>query len=176
MRQLMIVALGLLVILAYACKAPENPPQTVKNVDLTKYTGKWYEIAAYPNKFEKGCSCTTAEYSLSDKGHIIVKNRCLKKDKGEWSETTGKAFPVKGSQNAKLKVQFFWPFKGDYWIIDLSPDYEWAVVSDPKREYLWILSREKEMPEETYQHILAKLQERGFDIKNLQKTLQNCEN
>ena len=98
--------------------------KTVQNVDLNKYSGKWYEIASYPQRFQKGCHCTTAEYTLSEKGYVIVINRC-KKDSinGKQPFIQGKAFVVKNSGNAKLKVQFFWPFRGKYWIIDLSNDY-----------------------------------------------------
>lgn len=172
MRKL--IVLSSLIALFTACRTPENPPQTVTAVELDQYTGKWYEIASYPNRFQKGCSCTTAEYRLTKKGHIEVLNRCLKD--GEWSETKGKAFPVKGSNNSKLKVQFFWPFKGDYWIIHLSEKYRWAVISDPEREYLWILSREKQMEEAVYNQILSELQQKGYDISDLEKTEQNCDN
>ncbi len=98
-----------------------QPLQTVPKVDLEKYVGKWYEIASFPQYFQKGCHCTTAEYTLSDKGNIIVENRCNKDSvHGKESYIKGKAFVEEGSMNAKLKVQFFWPFKAKYWIIDLA--------------------------------------------------------
>lgn len=106
--------------------------QTVAEVDLRRYAGKWYEIASFPQRFQKGCHCTTAEYTLSDKGYVIVENRCNKDSiNGKESYIKGKAFVVKNTGNAKLKVQFFWPFKGDYWIIALADDYSYAVVSAP---------------------------------------------
>lgn len=147
--------------------------QTVPSVDLNKYTGKWYEIASYPQRFQKGCHCTTAEYSLSDKGYIIVINRCNRDSvNGKKSSIKGKAFIEKNSGNAKLKVQFFWPFKGKYWIIDLADDYSFAVVSHPNRKYLWILSRTPKMNDATYQQIISRLKEKEFDLTKLQMTKQ----
>lgn len=147
--------------------------QTVPFVDLDKYSGKWYEVAAYPQRFQKGCHATTAEYTATNKGYIIVENRCNKDSlTGKKSYIKGKAFVVKNSGNAKLKVQFFWPFKGKYWIIDLAEDYSYAVVSHPNRKYLWILSRTPQMKEAVYTEIRNRLEENGFDLSNLQKTEQ----
>lgn len=145
--------------------------QTVPYVDLYKYAGKWYEIASYPQRFTKGCHCTTAEYTMTDNGYVIVENRC-KKDSvnGKPTSIRGKAFVEKNSGNARLKVQFFWPFKGKYWIIDLADDYSWAVVSHPNRKYLWILSRTSTMDESVYQEILSGLETKGFDLTKLQVT------
>lgn len=157
----------------FACTAQQTkPPEVVKNVDLNKYTGKWYEIATVPQRFQKGCSCTTAEYTENPSGYIEVYNAC--KRNGEKSSIHGKAFIVKNSNNAKLKVQFFWPFEADYWIIDLAGDYSYAVVSGESRKYLWILSRKPEMDEALYNSIVKKLVEKGFDINKLVKTNQDC--
>lgn len=145
--------------------------QAVPYVDLKRYAGKWYEIASFPQRFQKGCHCTTAEYSLSEKGYVIVENRCNKDSiNGKESYIKGKAFVEEGTGNAKLKVQFFWPFRGKYWIIDLADDYSYAVVGHPNREYLWILCRTPEMNDETYKQILLRLSENGFDISRLQVT------
>ena len=147
--------------------------QTVPNVDLNKYAGKWYEIASYPQTFQKGCHCTTAEYTLSEKGYVIVENRCNKDSvNGKVSYIKGKAFVEEGSGNAKLKVQFFWPFRAKYWIIDLADDYSYAVVSHPNKKYLWILSRSPKMEEAVYLEILSRLKAKGFDLSMLQKTVQ----
>lgn len=148
--------------------------ETVPYVDLNRYAGKWYEIASYPQKFQKGCHCTTAEYSLSDKGYVIVVNRCNKDSiDGKQSSIKGKAFVEKNSGNAKLKVRFFWPFSGKYWIIDLADDYTYAVVSHPNRKYLWILSRTPSMNDNTYDQILTRLKQKGFDLSILRKTVQS---
>lgn len=147
--------------------------QTVPYVDLNKYAGKWYEIASFPQSFQKGCKCTTAEYTLTDKGFVIVENRCFKNSiDGKETYIKGKAFVVENSGNAKLKVQFFWPFRGKYWIIDLADDYSYAVVGHPNRKYLWILSRTPFMNDAVYQQTIAKIKEKGFDISKLNITKQ----
>jgi apolipoprotein D and lipocalin family protein len=145
--------------------------QTVPNVDLAKYAGKWFEIASFPQRFQKGCYCTTAEYTVHKKGYVVVENRCNKDSiDGKQSYIKGKAFVQKGSGNAKLKVQFFWPFKGDYWIIDLADDYSYAVVSNPSKKYLWILCRKSTMDSAVYDKIILNLKSKGFDLTKLQKT------
>lgn len=147
--------------------------QTVPHVDLQKYSGKWFEISSYPQRFQKGCHCTTAEYTLSEKGYVIVENRCNKDSlTGRQSYIKGKAFVERNSGNAKLKVQFFWPFTGKYWIIDLANDYSYAVVSHPNKKYLWILSRTPKMNDAIYRQILSRLKENGFDLTKLQITQQ----
>jgi len=153
--------------------------QTVDYVDQDKYLGRWYEIASYPARFQKGCHCTTADYELiTGKKYIRVTNRCIRfrNGKSKMSMVHGKGFPVAGSNNAKLKVQFFWPFRGDYYIIFLADDYSWAVVGHPSRKYLWILSRESYMPTDTYNHILAIIRSKGYDPGIIQKTSRDCDN
>lgn len=146
---------------------------TVPYVDLAKYAGKWYEIASFPQRFQKGCNCTTAEYTLTDKGYVIVENRCNRDSiNGRQTYIKGKAFVVANNGNAKLKVQFFWPFKGDYWIIDLAKDYSYAVVGHPNRKYLWILSRTPTMNETIYRQIIASIQDKGFDSTKIKRTTQ----
>jgi len=144
--------------------------KTVKSIDLNKYSGTWYEIASFPQRFQKGCECTKAVYTPTEKGYIIVENRCNRN--GKESYIKGKAFVVKNSGNAKLNVQFFWPFKGKYWIIDIADDYSYAVVSHPNKKYLWILSRTPKLNEEVYKNILIRLKDKGFDLSNLKITKQ----
>lgn len=146
---------------------------TVPFVDLKKYAGKWFEIASFPQRFQKRCNCTTAEYTLSDKGYMIVENRCNRDSiNGKQSYIKGKAFVVENSGNAKLKVQFFWPFRGKYWIIDLAADYSYAVVGHPDKNYLWILSRTPTMNENIYEQIIDRVKEKGFDISKMKRTTQ----
>jgi len=149
-----------------------KPLETVASVDVEKYMGKWYEISTIPQRFQKGCHCTTAEYSLTEKGYVKVKNSC-KKDSvdGPLSQIEGKAFIVKNSNNSKLQVQFFWPMKAKYWIIDLAPDYSYAVVGHPNRKYLWILSRTPQMDESIYQQIINNLKEKDYNTDLLVKTI-----
>jgi apolipoprotein D and lipocalin family protein len=166
-------------ILGYMETAVNQTLQTVDHVDPEKYIGRWFEIASYPARFQKGCRCTTADYEqIPGKKYLLVTNRCIRfrNGKSKMSSIRGKAFFVAGSGNAKLKVQFFWPFRGDYYIIGLADDYSWAVVGHPERKYLWILSRESYMPTDTYNYILTIIKKRGYDLKILQKTPQECDN
>ena len=147
--------------------------QTVSKVDLERYSGKWYEIASFPQRFQKGCQSTTAAYTLSNKGYLIVENCCNRNSvNGKQSYIRGRAFVDKNSGNVKLKVQFFWPLRAKYWIIDLADDYSYAVVSHPNKKYLWILSRTPKMNEQTYGQILGRLKEKGFDLSKLKLTPQ----
>ena len=163
-------------LLSFFTSLAQQPElKTVNHVDVARYAGKWYEIASFPQRFQKGCHCTTAEYTLSGKGFIIVENRCNRDSiKGKPSYIKGKAFVQKNTGNAKLKVQFFFPFRAKYWIIDLADDYSYAVVSHPSRNYLWILSRTPKMDDAVYKSITNRLQQNGFDLSRLQKTVQQC--
>lgn len=148
--------------------------KTVPSVDLNRYLGKWYEIARYPNRFEKSCaSDVTAQYSLRSDGKIEVVNSCRKAD-GKLKASKGSAKVADKQTNAKLKVTFFWPFYGNYWIIDLDPDYRYAVVSEPGREYLWILSRTPKLDPALYEAITTRLRQNGFDPDRLIKPPQNA--
>jgi apolipoprotein D and lipocalin family protein len=169
-----LLAATLLPIVASGCA--EYPPlETVPRVDLERYAGRWYEITSLPVSQQEGCNCTTAEYGAVDNHTISVVNRCRKGGtSGEVSEARGKAFVVPGSNNAKLEVQFFWPFRGDYWILELAEDYSYAVVGTPSRKYFWVLSRTTTMPEETVQALLVRLREKGFDTSKAQRTNQGC--
>ena len=165
--------ISLLMLFSFNLTGNSQPLETVPNVDINRYLGKWYEIASFPQRFQKGCHCTTAEYSLSEKGYLVVENRCNRNSvTGKQSYIKGKAFVMKNSGNAKLKVQFFWPFRGKYWIIDLADDYSYAAVGHPNRKYLWILSRTPEMNQQVYEGILARLKVKGFDTNKLNKTPQ----
>ena len=174
MRHVIVVCGLMLLMFACAGTVKDKPPlRIVESVDLERYLGKWYEIASYPAWFQKGCTGSTAEYFLLRDGKIQVINRCREgRLDGKVKESKGKAEVVDTQTNAKLKVWFFWPFKGNYWIIDLDPDYRWAVVGEPSRKYLWILSRTPTMEESIYENILARLREAGYDPARLQKTTQ----
>jgi apolipoprotein D and lipocalin family protein len=149
------------------------PLETVNHVDLNRYMGKWYEIASFPQWFQKGCVATSATYTQRKDGAVNVLNQCRKETlDGKPKDAKGKAWVVDPKSNAKLKVRFFWPFSGDYWIIDLGENYEYAVVGHPKRTYLWILSRAPQMDPDVYDGILERLKKQHYDLTPLRKTLQ----
>lgn len=159
---------------ALASDGPKPAPLTsVRTVDLKRYVGRWYEIARYPNRFQRECaSDTTAEYELKPNGKVRVVNTCRKSD-GASKKASGTAKVVDPS-NARLKVTFFWPFYGDYWIIGLDPEYRWAVVGEPGRKYLWILSRTAQMTEADYQQAVEQARAAGYDPQRLIKTPQSA--
>ncbi len=168
-----LLALSFIISAKFNAMAQLPELQTVPHVDVKKYAGKWYEIASFPLIFQRGCHCTTAEYTMTDKGYLIVENRCNRDSiHGKQSYIKGKAFVEENSGNAKLKVQFFFPFKAKYWIIDLADDYSYAVVSNPNRKYLWILSRTPKMSDAVYEQILSRLKDKGFDLSKLKVTEQ----
>lgn len=139
----------------------------MERVDLQRYSGKWYEIARLPVRFQKGCVDTTAEYTPQPDGTIAVTNTCTKAD-GKVEVARARAWPIPGSHGSRLKVQFFWPFTGLYQVIGLdSEDYSWAVVAGPTRNYLWFLAREPEIRPETYARMLAIAEAEGFDTARL---------
>lgn len=160
-------------LLAACAHAPVGPPlRTVEHVDLQRYAGRWYEIATIPMSFQKGCVGVTADYTIREDGDVDVVNTCRKETlDGPVKVATAKAWSVDPS-NARLEVRFFWPFTGDYWIIDLDPDYRWAVVGHPSREYLWILSRTPRMDDGVYEGILSRLRAQSYDLAKLVKTPQ----
>lgn len=182
--------LSILTILAFSAAAvvgvkaqkTQNDLATVAKVDLKRYTGKWFEIARYPNKFQEKCAGnTTATYKLKANNKIEVLNECLKKN-GLMDKAKGDAKIIDKNTNAKLEVRFapallsFIPAVwGDYWIIDLDDNYRYAAIGDPKRKYLWILSRTPELDDATYQNILRRVEKLGFNPGKLNKTPQNVQ-
>ena len=146
--------------------------EVVPHVELEKYLGKWYEIAHLPAKFQEGCNETTATYTLLKDGSISVLNQSIKN--GKMKQAKGKAKVVDKNSNAKLKVTFFWPFSGDYWIIKLGNDYDYSVVGTPNRKYLWILSRTPQMDDKLYSQLVEYAKSKGFDVNKLIKTLQKA--
>jgi len=175
-------AAGLLLLLsALAPLAPaeEARMMPVPTLDLQRYSGAWYEIARLPNPFQKKCAhSVVVHYSVRDDGRLDVVNECVEAD-GQTSRAAGVArlADPKGPPS-QLKVRFAPAFLsflsavwGDYWVIDLAPDYSYAVIGGPKREYLWILSREPRMPEAVYAEILARAS-RFYDVSRVVRTEQ----
>ncbi len=147
------------------------PMQVVPYVDLARYAGKWYEVARLPNRFQRDCaSDTSATYTLRPDGKITVLNQCRQAD-GLMKSARGTARLASSKEpNTKLRVTFFWPFYGNYWIIDLEPDYRWAVVGEPDRKYFWILSREPQLDEALYNQIVERARSQGYDLSPLLRT------
>lgn len=150
-----------------------DAPKTVGSVDLERYAGQWFEIARFPNRFQRDCATEiTATYILRSPGTFEVVNSCRRAD-GSLNVVRGRARVADKRTHAKLKVTFFWPFAGDYWIVDLGEDYDYSVVSEPGRKYLWILSRTPQITEQRYREIITRLEARGFDTARLVKTPQS---
>lgn len=162
-----------MLILAMAALGESRPVEVVSSVDLKRYEGTWYEIARFPNRFQRKCQGdTSATYTLRPDGKVNVVNRCREED-GSFNTATGTARVASAEgPNTKLKVTFFWPFSGDYWIIGLDPDYRWALVGDPQRKYLWVLNREPRMDDAEYQRVLGLARAQGFDVARLLLTKQ----
>jgi apolipoprotein D and lipocalin family protein len=148
--------------------------ETVDTVIISRYAGLWYEIGSIPQVFQTGCNCTTAEYAAISENQISVTNACnLFSTTGFENRIEGTATIVPNSGNAKLLVSFFGFGAADYWIIDLHPDYEWAVVGSANKQSFWILSRTPTFDQHLYDELLAKWGARGYDVSRVQATQQN---
>ena len=165
----------------YAQEQLSQPVSAVPFVDFNRYTGLWYEIARLPNRFQQQCvGDVTATYTLLDDGRLKIVNRC-RKENGDISEAEGEGKQSgDDTLNTKLKVRFapgflsFLPFVwGNYWIINLAADYSYAVVGEPSRKYLWVLSRTPAMSDSTLTSILDQVTAEGYDLTALIKTKQS---
>jgi apolipoprotein D and lipocalin family protein len=168
------IASVLLVAALAACQTPSPPLEVVEDVDLDRYAGLWYEISSYPQRFQRGCVATKATYTLVGEGRIRVENECRDGAiDGELRRIEGTAWAANPNlREGKLKVQFFWPFSADYWIIELDPDYQFAVVGHPSRKFLWILSRTPTLEPTIYQELLERIRSHGYEAEGLNITLQ----
>jgi apolipoprotein D and lipocalin family protein len=159
---------------AVSARAEDKPLEAVTFVDIQKYLGTWYEIATIPQRFQKGCVGVTAEYKLRKDGDIEVINTCRQGTlDGKVRKVRGKAWVVDKKTNAKLKVRFFWPFTGAYWVIGLDADYRWAIVGHPNRSYLWVLSRTPQLDAALYDELLKLIAAKGYDLSKIKRTLQS---
>jgi len=157
---------------AAAFASGKAPVPTVAQIDLQRYMGRWYEIARLPNRFEKDCVGVFADYTLLPEGKVRIVNSCHKKRlDAPMQASEGKAWAADRT-NAKLKVRFFWPFYSHYWIMDIGPSYDYAVVGHPSRKYLWILSRKPSMDDKIYSELTEKIKAAGYDLSEFQKTPQ----
>jgi apolipoprotein D and lipocalin family protein len=168
--------LFLIAIMTFSSANSQKTPSVVSSVDLNRYKGLWYEIARLPNFFERKLKCTSATYTLRDDGRITVLNKGnYLSDPKKSTSSTGVAWIPDKKYPAKLKVQFFWPFSGDYWIMDLDKEYQYVLVGGPSAKYLWILAREKKMDDSTYNMLLQKAVDNGYDVKTIIRVEQDCD-
>lgn len=163
---LSLVGVGALMLLRSCRTIPKNI-QAVQPFAIKNYLGTWYEIARFDYRFEKGLNNVTAHYSLNENGSIKVLNRGFGYRNQKWKQSTGKAKFVSSPDRAMLKVSFFEPFYAGYNVIAIDPNYQYALVCGKNRNYLWILSRQKTVPETTRQQYLQKAKDSGFDISKL---------
>jgi apolipoprotein D and lipocalin family protein len=171
MRRILIAIIMMVTMKSFS----QNSPSVVPKVDINRYTGTWYEIARLPNSFEKNLKCITATYTLRSDGKITVLNRGHRIDNpSKVSSAKGVAWIPDKNVPAKLKVRFFWPFSGDYWIISLDENYRHVLVGGPSFRYLWILCRDKVMDGETYEKLIKKAASEGFDITPVIKVDHDC--
>lgn len=169
----LLISCLVLLAAAPASNAESAPPpvQSVASLDLARYAGKWYEIAAFPMFFQRQCVAdTTAEYTLRPDGELTVDNRCRTESGSD--QAIGRAWAVDGAGAGQFKVSFFWPFRADYWVIGLDPDYRWAVVGNPNRKYLWILSRTPQLPAADLERARLTASAQAYDLGQLKTTLQ----
>ena len=150
------------------CTAVPSGLEPVTDFDLDRYLGKWYEIARLDHSFEKGMSNVSAHYSLREGGGILVVNRGFDEKSGKWKEIKGRGYLVGDENVGSLKVSFFGPFYGGYHVIALDrEDYHYAMVSGPKRSYLWILCREKTLDQDALSELVSKAKDWGFETDKL---------
>jgi apolipoprotein D and lipocalin family protein len=179
--KLLVATLGLLGLGAPAQTTPTplQPLTTIAALDVPRYLGTWYEIAKYPNRFQKNCVANTrAQYSLLPGGTVQVLNRCQKAD-GEIDQAVGEVRQMGAATSPQLQVRFapawlswlpmVW---GNYWVIDLDPNYQLVAVSEPEREYLWVLSRTPQVSAEAYDALLGRLKAQGFALERLERSRQ----
>lgn len=163
-----LLALLVTLTLAACSTAPPDGVRPVQGFDIQRYLGKWYEIARLDHSFERGMSDVNATYTLQDDGSVRVINRGFDTQRGTWKEAVGRALFIGDPQTASLKVSFFGPFYGGYHVIALDHDhYRWALVAGPGRDYLWILAREKTLPEAIRQQLVSAARRLGFATEQL---------
>ncbi|MCX5789243.1 MAG: lipocalin family protein [Elusimicrobia bacterium] len=165
-RILAILGSGLAVVSAFLCGACATHPvfdsQPMPQVDLSRYMGRWHEIVRYPHSFERGCRNVTADYALLPGGKVAVLNACEKGTPPKAKTASAKAWSIHPT-NSRLKVCFFWPFKGDYWIVGLDPEYRWAMVGSPRKDYFWILSRSPRLDPALEATLFEEARRLGYD-------------
>lgn len=157
----------LVALLLMGCVAVPEGIEPVRDFDAERYLGTWYEIARLDHGFERGLTHVRADYARREDGGIAVTNRGWDADDGAWDAARGKAYFVEDPGTAYLKVSFFGPFYGAYVVFELDPDYRWALVTGPNRNYLWLLARDPLLDADLRDEILARAEAAGFDLEEL---------
>jgi Bacterial lipocalin len=181
-KKIIVTALTGAALLLGACAYIPRPgpvgnravPQPARSVNLSTYMGRWYEQFRYEASFERDMDDVTAEYSLNDDGTVKVINRGRKPgSSGDFRQSVGKAKIADPTTNAKLKVSFFGPFYGNYWVLDHGDDYDWTIVGEPSGRYLWVLTRTAHPPPEVLASLEARVRALGYDWSLVRVTKQS---
>lgn len=162
----------LLAVAALAAAAAPLDSQPMPKVELSRYMGRWYEVARYPNRFERGCHGVTAEYGLRPDGKVSVVNTCRKGGLSGPAKTAKATAWAAEPGNSRFRVRFFWPFSAPYWVVAVDPDYRWALVGHPERRHFWMLSRTPRLAPEVEAGLLARMRELGYDPARLERAEQ----
>ncbi len=149
----------------YPDKYPVSMTVSPAQVDVSKYMGQWFEVARFPAPNQKDCDCAEANYTFDPQGFVKVLNKCAKQD-GTSSVAEGKAIP-KNSANTKLEVFFGGPVAGNYWVLDIEPNYQWVVIGEPCKNMGWILSRTRQLAPEVLAARVQTLAQKGYDVSKL---------
>jgi len=158
---------ALILLLTCSCTSPPRGITPVSGFELERYLGTWHEIARLDHSFERGLGPVSAEYSMRPDGGVKVLNRGFNAETRQWEDAEGKAYFVRNPDQGYLKVSFFGPFYGAYIIFELDPDYRYAFISGPNKDYLWLLARNPEVPETLIKHFVARAKALGFETDKL---------
>ncbi len=152
-------------------------PKTVDQVDLDRFMGQWHTVAAFPSKNQKVCRCDTITFDkeiVDGDTKLTITTRCIRKDSSRTSSRNGTVEPIEGSRNSKLRVFLFWPLSGQFWVLQLDPDYQYALVGSPNYKKLWVFSRTPQLDPAIQKKLLAYAKQQGYSIENVVNLDQNC--
>jgi apolipoprotein D and lipocalin family protein len=169
-----IISIITIMISLFSCTSKKKL-ETVKDLDIEKYSGLWFEIAKLPNRFEKNLKCVSATYTINKDGSIKVFNQGYNTKSLKTEKITGKATIPNSEKPGEIKVSFFGPFKGDYFVMDIDTNYQTVLVGSPSRKYLWILSRSISIDEGRMQELIAIAKANEFDTSIIELNTQDCD-
>ena len=174
LRALGVAALATLLAAVPGCDEEDGPKlEAVAHLDLQRYMGSWYVVSMIPTFLEEGAVNAVESYTLKEDGSIGIRYGFRRNTPdGARKSMRGEATVFDTTSGAEWRVQFYWPFKLPYLVIDLDPDYRYAVVGEPGRKYAWIMSRSPELDRATYEAILARVAAKGYDVSRFQEVAQ----